>query len=1274
MTRLKIIFRRARTLLWTAFSIIVILAAVLVGIGKLIMPYSHRYQPQLEAWLSQEFGQPVLIESFSGDWTAFGPKIELQGMQLLPQQTDEEAEPAPEVVIESAALDIKPLNLLIPGLPLYNFRVTGADFELLRTADGQFRLSGFGVSRRGPQGESSALRELARVGEVRLEDSSLDYRDERYGIQLELSEINGRLHLEGDEFSTEFSARLFDERSDLVYGEIEGTLLMTLDDQQKLTSAAWQATAREMMLAAFQGRVPRNPFLPLTGWLTAESWGNWTRSEGLDISGSIDLKDAWLINEHQDMELARINSRFNWRHQGKRQWDLHLSNFHYDDGVNAWTAPRVAIARNTAEDLGLWISADELPLDVPLNVARDIMSMYGTEWPASLPRMARGWVTDLDLVLLPSWRLELARGNISQASVSDWGRWPDLQGLDGRVSLHQGSGLIHLEGEKVVTNWPRMFREPIELAIPGCELDLKWGEGWQVGFNNCRIENEDLAAGGNVRISGNEGKPAVDVNVRISRGDLARLSPYWPESMMKENVKSWLRRGLQGGELRSGRFQIYGDMDDWPFREGQGRFEALAAVEGARVAFLDRWPIARKVNAVVRFSGASMDISGEAGDFGGILDSAVSARIADLKAPLLEVDYSSAADLPAYLGFLRQTPLLDAMETDLSEFTFSGPASTRGSLAIPLGNAPGELRVNGAVELEGGLFADPVSEVALVNIGGSLEYDENGFAGTGLSAEFKERPARLDLHADFRAEEKFRADLEGIFDARDVIPEFLMEDFLALRQVGGACGWRVSLAATENPLNGQTETKLRVKSQLEGVAMNLPAPMDKSPAERWPLELTLPLTGPERLLDVVFDERATLRFDLSGEDSSPRRAVIHLGADEPVLPADGLIRLEGRSEFIDLDGWIDVIIEESMGRSGVAGMSLEGGELSAGRLQFLDRHFQDVDMEFTADGSDVNASFAAADIDGSLRFTVGGSGMNSLSAEFERLVLGEPVTEGIDVETDPSQLPALHLYSKSFSYAGVELGETRIEAYPTADGFHFEKVDASSDQISVQASGDWSLGEQGQRSDFVIHMASESLGSFLQSMDISSAVEGGQTLVSFNAWWPGSPASFALSRLNGQIEFSVVDGRIMNASAGTGRLLGLLSIQALPKRLALDFRDVFDSGFSFDEAAGTFTMENGSAQTDDVLLKSSAANISVSGRTDLVAQEYDQLLTIKPGVGNTLPIIGALAGGPGGAAAGLALQGLLHEQLAEATQVRYSIKGPWDDPEFEPVSVERADG
>jgi uncharacterized protein YhdP len=201
-------------------------------------------------------------------------------------------------------------------------------------------------------------------------------------------------------------------------------------------------------------------------------------------------------------------------------------------------------------------------------------------------------------------------------------------------------------------------------------------------------------------------------------------------------------------------------------------------------------------------------------------------------------------------------------------------------------------------------------------------------------------------------------------------------------------------------------------------------------------------------------------------------------------------------------------------------------------------------------------------------------------------------------------------------------------------------------------------------------MTAESLGELLQSLDISSSLEGGQTVLQFDAWWPGSPAAFALARLNGDIEFSISRGQITNASTGTGKVLGLLSIQSLPRRLSLDFRDVFDSGFGFETASGTFHMENGTASTDDVKLSSSAASITLQGSTDLVKQQYNQQMTVMPGLGNTLPVIGAIAAGPGGAAAGLALQGLLHEQLGKATQVQYTITGSWDEPIIEPIVKE----
>ena len=1274
MVALKTILRRAKTLFWTAFSIVVILLAVGMGIGRLLMPYSVHYQPELEQWLSKEFGQPVAIDSFEGSFTAFGPRLTLSGLKLL-EDSEEPGGGEAEVIIESAALDIRPLAYLLAGRPLYNFRVVGADFELRRDDTGELRLSGFGVTNRGPGERGSALRELARVGEVALQDSSLEYIDDEFGIRVGLDDIQGRLNLDGDELAIEIRATLYDRRSELPYGEIDATAVLLTDADLMMQAAEWQAQASELMLASFQGKVPANPFWPLTGWLDAEVWGAWSRGSGLRINGVTDLRDALLVNDYQDIHIERASSRFRWRFTGKSRWNLHVADFFLDYGDSSWNTPRLSVARNVNEGVGLWISADELPLGFPLNVVRDVMSVYGREWPSGLPTAADGQVSELELVLSEDWQLSLARGNISGASVSGWERGPDLQGLDGEVDLVDGSGWVVAGGERIGLNWPRMFREPLEVTVPPCRVEVNWGESWQAGFKGCGAGNADAAFEGDLMLRGNERRPSMDLDVAVLRGDVGRLSPYWPEAVMPDTVKSWLRRSLIDGEIVQGRVVIHGDLDHFPFRGHEGRFEAVARIEGLELEYLEGWPVVSQADLVARFEGPGLEVEGTVGESGGTAVELVHATIDDMKAAMLDIEYRTASDLPALLGFMQQTPLQEQINVDLSMFEFAGPASVAGTIRAPLGKTPGELSVDGKVRLAGGRFNDPERDITIDGIHGELVYDERGFSGEALEAAAFGEPARLDIRADADSDEKFRVELNGNFDVRDILTDDdLLEALPMLDRIEGRSDWQVSLSVAPGADSDSNETVLGIRSGLEGVTIGLPAPFDKAPEVNWPFALDYPLKEGGSTLDILLDETSRVLVDLPGENEAPRRVLISLGGLHPELPPEGLFRIEGFAPELDLDGWVSLVVDSIERKSGLGGLELEESRLLAGELLFLDRRYPAVAVGVGVKGDDFSSAFESQDLEGIVRFTAGESGMGSLSAEFERLVLGEPESTGMTMQTDPKDLPALHLYAKSFNWSGLELGEIRIEAFPTAAGMHFEKVDAVSDEISLQATGDWSMAEDGHRSDFRINMASESLGDFLNSMDISSSVQGGQTLVNFDAWWQGTPGQFGLSRLNGKIDFSVIDGNITGADAGPGRLLGLVSFTALPKRLALDFRDVFESGFAFDEAVGTFNLENGIARTDDVLLKSSSASIQVSGETDLVERRYNQLMTVRPGVGNTLPILGALVAGPGGAAAGLAMQGLLQKSLAEATKVSYSITGSWDEPVIEPVEVERAGG
>jgi len=129
-----------------------------------------------------------------------------------------------------------------------------------------------------------------------------------------------------------------------------------------------------------------------------------------------------------------------------------------------------------------------------------------------------------------------------------------------------------------------------------------------------------------------------------------------------------------------------------------------------------------------------------------------------------------------------------------------------------------------------------------------------------------------------------------------------------------------------------------------------------------------------------------------------------------------------------------------------------------------------------------------------------------------------------------------------------------------------------------------------------------------------------------------------------------------------GRLLGLVSLIELPRRLSLDFGDVFRKGLAFDSITGDFHLADGNATTTNLFMKGPAANISITGRTGLRAKDFDQQVWVMPHVGNSLPLVGAVVGGPLGAAAGFAVQGLLGGRFSKAASARYQITGSWDKP------------
>lgn len=1264
MTGFRKIFRRLRTLMWTALTLLSILAAILVGIGKLLMPYSEKYQPQLEAWLSREFKQPVVVDSFTGEWKAFGPRISFKGVTLMG-----DGEGTGEIAIQQAALDIKPLNLLLPGQPLYTFRIIGADLSLIRTPEGRYELSGLGVSGRGPKDpDSQGFSNLARVGEVRLEDSSLSFDDAERNIHLQLSGMQGRLQINGNELATALEASITDPTRQRVLGDLKATALITLDDEQRLSDAQWHIKTGELMISELAQQLPPHALVPLSGWLNAEIWGEWSESRDQLMEGVIDLRESTLSEQPQVLELDHLNTRFRWNFHNRKNWRIDLSDLEVVQADKHWLTKHMSIERNIPGNIGIWVSSDFLDIEFPLQLTQRIMSSYGTRWPKQMPLQSRGELHDFDLVLDSRWKLYQASGDMRKIDAWDWGKYPDVAGIQGRVELLEGEGEVEFSGTGVRMNWPRNFRREAIVDIPGCRMEILWGQAWRIDARDCLIQNENFSISGRSRFAGNTGKPEMDINIRFSRLDLPALDDYWPQSVMSQKVIDWLSKGIVAGQAAEGRFSLRGDMDEWPFTGHEGELLAVADIRQARLNYLDGWPEAAEADLSLAFRGTRMQALGSVGDLGGVPVQTATALIENFKQPVLKMSYESQAPLPDLVRFLDSTPLLKASELDLSQFRFQDPAQVTGELLAPLRSDLGRVEVQGLLDLPGNRFTELKSGVQLNALKGQLQYDREGMSASGLAANYRDHGVSLRLRSVWDEAEVFHASMNGDFPVSVVLPERVIKAEPLLERITGSSHWSIDLSVTRPDQSGDAETWLDMRSDLLGVTVDFPVPLNKPADQAMDLKVRYPVKSADPVLSVVLQDQATMQFELGEDLGAPLRANIHFGSEFGTLPAAGQIGLDGSVRQFDMDGWMDVVIDRFNRVQAGQGLEFHQASLLADELYFLNRRFEKVGLDLVYAEGVLNGAINSESMQGNIRYSRSDDGSHTLGAEFERLALPDPIDKGMTMDTDPSTLPEMHLFVREFSYAGLELGETRIEAFPIQNGLRIDSVEAVSAQLNFQARGEWVQDELGSRSDFNIIMTSESLGNLVNMMNVSSVLEGGQTMLRYDAWWPGPPAAFALARLNGEMAINVVDGRIMNADAGAGRVVGLLSLSALPRRLALDFRDVFASGFGFDTAQGTITLENGNAYTDDLVLESTAATMAIMGSSDLVEKQFDYIMVVRPGVSQTLPAIGAVIGGPGGAAAGLALQGLLRKNLGDATEARYTIKGPWTSPIVEPIN------
>ena len=278
-------------------------------------------------------------------------------------------------------------------------------------------------------------------------------------------------------------------------------------------------------------------------------------------------------------------------------------------------------------------------------------------------------------------------------------------------------------------------------------------------------------------------------------------------------------------------------------------------------------------------------------------------------------------------------------------------------------------------------------------------------------------------------------------------------------------------------------------------------------------------------------------------------------------------------------------------------------------------------------------------------------------------------------QLDPNRIPAIEAQVSKVNINGKPFGKLQLITQRRDNGLTLQTLSLNSDRLQLSATGNWQLDQAPESSSRIdIALSSRNLGAALRDMQLSDNIDGAPVELDSRLNWQGSPVDFSTRRLSGQLGIQVGKGRFLKVDPGVGRLFGLFNLGALRRRLTLDFSDIFKKGFAFDSIEGEFLLDTGDAYTNNFRMKGPSANIELSGRIGLGDEDFDALVTITPKISSSIPLAGAIAGGPAVGAALFLAQQLMGDSIDRVTRLEYMATGSWDEPILTPKTRDNQEG
>ncbi|WP_373975855.1 TIGR02099 family protein [Chitinibacter sp. SCUT-21] len=1260
------------------------------------VPRLNDYKPWLEQQLTQTIGAPIKIASLSGGWRGIRPQLTITRFQLINSQQ--------QAMLQFERMEgtLSWWQLLLGELNFSHLHLQAPQLDVLRLKNGQWQVAGITLATNQSTAEAvphdgQFLNWLLEQGELSIAQGVLRLSDQR-GEFPALSANNVQLNVEN--WFSRHQAVLQFSPTQLAGAPVEISANLQGEDIKQLS--AWSGWVKLNLPQANLSHAA--PWLsPLFPQFKVQS-GRGALALKLELSaGILDGVDAdlqltdWRLQlpEQAQLNLPLFDGRILWRlSEQQRTLELRAKQIRTADTLLCQQCELQYLQTKAKQSLTArnWSLAglNAYSAFLPESLAQfrhaklaGNLTKFNIEWPGDWPLNKAAKTPDLSALTLEVEGRSLAWDQL--------GQWPSGQGFDIDLMLEPKGGRLKIIGEQAQLVYPAHFLEAMNFARLHSEFDWQQeGKGWQLnlkGFKAISPELE-LSAQGQYWWPGH-GMGQVDLTANIERLNANRVYAYLPR-VLGDDVLVWLKTSLLAGQAKKGQLRWRGDVAQFPYTLGTaaaktGQFTVKTQAENVTIHYGNDWPMITKVDGQVTIDGMQLNVDAQRGDITGTALEAVKVTIPNLEFNQhILVDGKVKGQTAHFLDFVQNSPVRLATQGFLDELTAQGLGELDLKLDIPIEDfektkIDGLYRFN-ANQLNFGASIPPLSQAK-----GAVRFTEASMKVLPSTA--NALGGSVQLQGDTDAQGALNLALKGQGDLAQALQYYLPPLSPWLQG-------KVPFAA--NLKVDSDKFALNLASDLIGGLVYLPAPLAKSAAQIRPFKLKVSDDKGLTRVDFTYAKDLQAAF-LLGDDASSMRGKVLLVqegtnlAEVITLPVKGL-QIGGAWPALNVNDWLPVLPGQSMPSTverktaAMSSPTIIIDQLGFEQLSLGGQLLNDVRLSGQMNSQGLQANLLSRQIAGDVQWL---SSQNRVSAHLSKLWLPlknapthaasdrgakilklPPVVESTTKSALDEWLswPAIHMVADDFRFKNVELGKLTLKSRPQERSIEFDELSLRNADGQISLAGQWLKQNSWERTQAKVKIDSPNMGKLLLRIGYPEAMKAAPLILHGDGQWQGAPWRPAWDTVSGKLNLNIGAGQFIQLEPGVGRFLSILSLQALPRRLKLDFSDVFSSGFEFDEISGTALIEQGVARTSDLKINGPAAKVRFSGDANFVAGTQNLRVRIVPSIGGAVALgVGVL--NPIAGLATLAVQSVMDNPLGELLAYEFQIDGSMSDPQIKKVGV-----